>query len=121
MRFALMLVCAAGLFAQKQPFDVAQMLRLSRISEPVLSRDGKLVAFTVQTVDLDRNTKPKQIYVVPLDGGMPRQITRDGTQNERPRWSPDSKQIYFVSNSQIWVMDADGGRPRQISHVITEA
>jgi dipeptidyl aminopeptidase/acylaminoacyl peptidase len=125
MRFVLMLICAAGLFAQKQPFDVAQMLRLSRISEPVLSRDGKLVAFTVQTVDLDRNTKPKQIYVVPLDGGMPRQITRDGTQNERPRWSPDSKQIYFVSNrdgsSQIWAMSPDGGNARQISHLSTEA
>src|SRR6266404_4079160 len=125
MRFLPALAFAAGLFAQKQPFAVDTMLKLSRISEPVLSRDGRLVAFTVQTVDLDKNTKPKQIYTVPLDGGLPRQITREGTQNERPRWSADLKQIYFVStregSSQIWKMDSDGSNARQISHLSTEA
>ena len=106
------MICAAAAFGQKQPFDVLTMLRLNRISEPVLSPDGSTVAFTVQTVDLDKNTKPKQIYTVGVNGGLPRQMTRDGTDNERPRWSPDSRQIYFISNrdgsSQIWRMDADG-------------
>jgi dipeptidyl aminopeptidase/acylaminoacyl peptidase len=129
MRFLPALACAAALAvpvcAQRQTFDVDTMLKLSRISEPVLSPDGKLVAFTVQTVDLDRNTKPKQIYMVAVDGGLPRQMTHDGTDNERPRWSPDSKQIYYVSNrdgsSQIWSMTPDGSNGRQISHLSTEA
>jgi dipeptidyl aminopeptidase/acylaminoacyl peptidase len=124
MRFCLALVFAAGVFGQ-QPFDVAAMLRLARISEPVLSPDGKTVAFTVQTVDLEQNTKPKQIYVVGLSGSFPRQITREGTDNERPRWSPDSRLIYFVSNrggsSQVWSMSPDGANARQVSHVSTEA
>src|SRR5215471_19260888 len=109
MRLALFVACAAALPAQNQPFDVHTMLKLARISEPQLSPDGRSVAFTVQTVDMDRNTKPKQIYVVGLNGGLPRQITRDGADNERPRWSPDSKQIYYVSNRdgsmQVWRMD----------------
>src|SRR5271154_230508 len=113
MRLVLTLVCAANLFGQKQPFDVQTMLKLSRLSEPVLSPDAKLVAFTVQTVDLDRNTKPKQVYVVGLNGSLPRQLTVLGSDNERPRWSPDSRQIYFVSNrdgsSQIWSMNPEGG------------
>jgi len=113
------------LFAQKQPFTVDTMLKLARISEPVLSPDGRDVAFTVQRVDLEKNTKPTQIYTVPVAGGTPRQITQDGTANGRPRWSPDSKQIYFVSNrggsSQIWVMDADGTRARQVTKFATEA
>ena len=125
MRLALFAACAAALFAQKQPFDVQTMLKLSRLSEPQLSPDGKLVAFTVQTVDLDRNAKPKQIYVVPLNGGLPRQITREGTDNERPRWSSDSKQIFYVSNRvgsmQVWRMDPDGNNSRQVSHLSTEA
>jgi dipeptidyl aminopeptidase/acylaminoacyl peptidase len=124
MRLALLLACA-GLLSAQRNFDVETMLKLSRLSEPQLSPDGKLVAFTVQTVDLDRNTKPKQIYVVPLNGGLPRQITREGTDNERPRWSPDSKQIYYVSNrdgsTQVWRMDPDGNNPRQVSHLSTEA
>jgi len=112
-------------FAQAQTFDVATMLKLSRIEEPVLSPDGRTVAFTVQTVDVEKNTKPKQIYTIPVDGGTPRLLTREGNDNERPRWSPDSKQIYFASDrsgsSQIWVMDADGGHARQITRLSTEA
>jgi dipeptidyl aminopeptidase/acylaminoacyl peptidase len=129
--------------AQKRPFDVETLLKIQRISEPVLSPDGKTVAFTVQTIDLAKNTKPKQIYTVPVDGGAPKLLTREGTNNERPRWSPDSKQIYFISNrvvatvatgsstvptaaatnpsSQIWVMNADGTNTRQITHLSTEA
>jgi dipeptidyl aminopeptidase/acylaminoacyl peptidase len=113
------------LLAQKQPFTVDTMMKLARISEPVLSPDGRQIAFTVQSVDLDKNTKPTQIYVVPVAGGAPKQITQDGTANGRPRWSPDSKQIYFVSDrggsSQVWVMEADGTRARQITKFAAEA
>jgi dipeptidyl aminopeptidase/acylaminoacyl peptidase len=125
MRFVLALAFSAAVFAQKQPFDVETMLKLARMSEPMLSPNGRLVAFTVETVDFDKNIKPKQIYVVPVDGGLPRQVTREGTDNERPRWSPDSRQIYFVSDrggsSQVWCMDADGSHARQITRFATEA
>ncbi len=125
MRLVLLLCAAGALVAQRRTFDVQTMLDLSRVSEPALSPDGKQVAFTVQTVDVEKNIKPKQIYVVPLSGGPPLQITREGNDNERPRWAPDSKKIYFVSDrsgsSQIWVMDADGGHARQITRLSTEA
>ena len=129
MRSLVALACAAAvsvpLCAQRPPFDVSTMMKLARISEPVLSPDGRLVAFTSQTVDLDKNIKPKQIYVVPVDGGFARQVTHDGTDNERPRWSPDSRLIYYVSNrdgsAQIWSMAPDGSNARQISHLSTEA
>ncbi len=125
MRFALVLVASSALFAQRQTFDVQTMLSLSRVSEPALSPNGKLVAFTVQTVDVEKNIKPKQIFIVPLSGGSPVQLTREGTANERPRWSPDSELIYFISDrggsSQIWVMDNAGGHVRQITKLSTEA
>lgn len=101
------------------------MMKLARISEPQISPDGKLVAFTVQTVNLEQNTKPKQIYVVPAAGGAPVQVTTQGSQNERPRWLPDSQRLAFVSNrsgdSQIWVMKPDGSEPKQITSLSTEA
>jgi Tol biopolymer transport system component len=125
LALVLVFLSAACLFAQKQPFTVETMLRISRIGEPVLSPDGRTVAFTVQTVDLDKNTKPKQIWAVALNGGFPRQLTRDGDLNDRPRWAPDSRLIYFVSNrggsSQIWTMNPDGGNARQITRISTEA
>jgi dipeptidyl aminopeptidase/acylaminoacyl peptidase len=124
-RIGLLAVCAAALSAARLPFTVEAMMKIHRISEPQLSPDGKMVAFTVQDIDLPNNTKPKQIWVVQLSGGAPTQITRDGSMNERPRWMPDSKQIVYVSNrsgdSQVWMMDSDGGNSRQITTVSTEA
>ncbi len=118
-------ILASTLYAQKQPFDVTAMLKLARIGDPQLSPDGKSVAFTVQTVDVDQNTKPSQIWVLPSEGGPAVQITHDGSMNERPRWSPDSKQIAFISNrssaSQVWLMNADGTQPKQITTLSTEA
>ncbi len=56
------------LFA-KTPFTFDAMMKLARIDDAQLSPDGKMVAFTVQTVDMVNNTKPTQIYVVPVEGG----------------------------------------------------
>ena len=111
--------------AQKLPFDSQALMKVARIGDPQLAPDGVTVAFTVQTIDLDGNRKPKQIFTVPVDGGTPRQITNAGSSNDRARWSPDSKRIAFVSDrsgsSQIWIMNADGGGATQVTRLATEA
>ena len=115
----------AIVFAQKKPFDSAAMMELKRMSDPQISPDGKWVTFTVQTVDVVANKKPSQIWIAPLSGGTPRQITHDGETNQRARWSPDSKRIAYISDrggsSQIWLMDTDGGDARQATSLSTEA
>ncbi len=120
----LLLAVAAPVFAPK-PFDLDALLKLSRVSDPQVSPDGRTVAFTVQTVDVAANKKPSNIYIVPVSGGAPVCITSAGETNDRPRWSPDSRQIAFISDrggsSQVWIMDADGGNPRQVTSLATEA
>jgi dipeptidyl aminopeptidase/acylaminoacyl peptidase len=124
-RLLLLLSTCALVFAQKKPFDVNALLELKRIGDPQISPDGKLVAFTVQTVDVAANKKPVQVWIVPLEGGEPRQITQDGESNQRPRWSPDSRRIAYLSDragsSQIWMMDPDGRNATQVTNLATEA
>jgi len=115
----------------KLPFTFDAMARLARIDDPQVSPDDKWVAFTVRTVDLPNNTIPSQIYVVPVEGGTPQRITNDGASNSRPRWTPDSKRIFYVSNrpntsqiagsSQIWSINPDGTDARPITNVPTGA
>jgi len=123
--FSVLLVCALAMQAQKKPFDVNALLKLARISDPQLSPDGKNVAFVAETPDLESNTRPRQIYIVPLAGGAARRLTTEGLRNERPRWSPDSKRLAFVSNRsssmQVGIMDADGRNPRQVTNLASEA
>ncbi len=100
------------------------MMNLARISEHQLSPDGSAVAFVVQRVDIDANTKPRQIWAVPLAGGTPASLTNEGN-NFRPKWSPDSKKLAFISTrgtgSQVWTMDADGRNQKQLTTIATEA
>jgi dipeptidyl aminopeptidase/acylaminoacyl peptidase len=123
----LLFLLAAGLLAAsaKAPFTFDAMMKLARLSEPQLSPDGRLVVFTSQTVDMSANSKPSQIWLVALDGGIPMQLTKDGASNTRPRWSPDGKRLFFVSNrsngSQIWSMNSDGSDPRQVTNLPTGA
>ena len=119
------LLTSPAVTSGKAPFTFDAMMRLARISEPQLSPDGKLVAFVSQTVDLPNNAKIAHIYVVPAGGGAVQQLTRDGKSNSRPRWSPDSKRIFFVSDrsngTQVWLMNADGTDPRPVTNLPTEA
>ncbi|HVN03974.1 MAG TPA: S9 family peptidase [Bryobacteraceae bacterium] len=124
-RALLALLAATVLYAQKLPFDAHTMLELQRIGDPQISPDGRMVAFTATTVDVPGNKKVTEIWLVLVAGGAARQITQGPDDNDRPRWSPDSKHIAFISSrsgsSQIWMMDADGSNPKQITNLATEA
>ncbi len=121
MRLAAVLFCAPLLLAQPQPFDAAALLQLARLSDPQISPDGKTVAFVNQTVDVAANKKPKQIYIVPINGGEPKSLG----EGDRPRWFPDSKRILFTATrggtSQIWVMDSNGDNARALTNLSSEA
>lgn len=61
------------------------------------------------------------LFLIPVAGGEPRRLTRqDGTEG-RITWSPDSRQIAFVSSpsrtthNRLWVVDIDGGEPRNLT------
>jgi len=121
----LLVACAAGLWAQKKPFDVNALLQLARVSDPQLSPDSHWVAFTVQTPDVEANSHTRHIYVVNLIGGVATKLTAGSGQNSRPRWTPDSQHILYLSDSggssQVWMMGADGSRPRQVTSLSTGA
>jgi dipeptidyl aminopeptidase/acylaminoacyl peptidase len=101
------------------------LMQIQRISDPQVSRDGKWIAYVVSTPDLDANKMVSHIWRIPLAGGKPRQLTRGDASDSRPRWSPDSKSIAFISSrggtSQIWTIPSDGGEARQVTHLATEA
>ncbi len=115
----------------KAPFTFDALAKIARIDDPQLSPDGRTIAFTVQTVDLTANTKPTQIFVVPVDGGTPLRLTNDGSSNTRPRWTPDSRRIFYVSDrpspagvnngTQVWSMNADGSDQRPVTSIPTGA
>jgi len=78
---------------------------------PSISPDGNLIAF------MRGDAEKSNIYVMPIEGGSPRQITFLNSLNDGPVWSPDGKEIAFGSNEggefKVWKINAQGGRPFQ--------
>jgi dipeptidyl aminopeptidase/acylaminoacyl peptidase len=124
-RILLLLGLSAIVFAQKRPFDVNALLQIKRLSDPQISPDGKLVAFSVQIVDVAANKRPKSVWVVPLSGGTPQQISMPAENAEHPRWSPDSRRLAWISDRsgspQVWLVDPDGGNAKQVTALSTDA
>ncbi len=127
MRRLLLMVLISVLPAlaqSKHPFTFEDMMSLKRVSEPVVSPDGKWVLFSAVDVDLAANKKTPHVWIVPLtDAGSTHASANPGkaggereliaTQDaDRPRWSPDGKRFAFISGkeggSQIWIADFDG-------------
>ncbi|HEY6967773.1 MAG TPA: S9 family peptidase, partial [Candidatus Angelobacter sp.] len=101
-------------FAQsgnKRPFTFEDMMSLKRIGGPQVSPDGKWVLFSAVDVSLKDNKKTPHLWVVPLAGGEARQLTSDAAGEDRGRFSPDGKQIIFISaregSSQVWMASFD--------------
>lgn len=79
-----------------------------------------LAAATIRSVDREGDKYISCVWTLPLDGGKPRQLTRGPGQDQSPRWSPDARQLAFLSNRaggapQLHVMQRDGGEARQLA------
>lgn len=110
----------ASVFAQST-FTFDDLVKLKRVGDPQLSPDGKWVAYTIGVVDKEANRTLTQIYMVSVDGGTPKQITRDTKSSSSPRWSPDGKRLAYTNGGQIWTMDTDGGDRKQVTKISTGA
>jgi Tol biopolymer transport system component len=91
-----------------------------------LSPDGKTIAFASHE---SKEIKKSQIFVVSVDGGDPRQLTKEG--GIGPCYSPDGSKIAYVTppinqennvpKNDVWVMPAAGGNPVRVSNLPGQA
>jgi dipeptidyl aminopeptidase/acylaminoacyl peptidase len=104
----------------KRPVRTDDIFRFKLLSDPQISPDGKLIAFVQTETDLDKNTTRSHIWLVPSDGSAPpRRFTGGDAKDRAPRWSPDSRQLAFISNrakqDQLYLIALDGGEARSLT------
>ncbi|HZP02581.1 MAG TPA: S9 family peptidase [Terriglobia bacterium] len=121
----LILMAGENVAEAKRAITFEDLAKVQRISDPQVSPDGKWVAYVQGAADLEANKVVKHIWLVPLEGGQARQLTRGEGSDTRPRWSPDGKTLAFISTrggkSQVWTIPVDGGEAQQITSISTEA
>ncbi len=100
---------------------INDLLKVRRISDPQVSPDGRMVAFTITDPDKTANKSKTQIYLIPVEGGEPRQLTSGDQSSESPRWSPDGKRLAYISESQVWMIDVASNEKKKITSISTGA
>jgi dipeptidyl aminopeptidase/acylaminoacyl peptidase len=102
----------------KRLLEPEDVLRIATVEDAQIAPDGSAVAYVVRTADRDENRNPLAIYVVATDGASaPRRLTSGRQRDSAPRWSPDGRELAFVSDRdgtpQVYVLDMRGGEARQ--------
>lgn len=116
----LFLAAAASASAAPRPFEIRDLATLDRLSDQVLSPDGRQAAMQIRETDFEANRGINAIWTVTTDGrGAPRRLTDQALGANTPRWSPDGRWLYFMAVkdgvNQLWRMPADGGEATQLS------
>ncbi len=112
---------AAAAPAAPRAFTPNDWYKVTQLSTPAMSPDGKLVAFTVTTVVERENKRHSEVWAVSTAGGAPVRYTSPGYESSNPRFSPDGKYLFFTSNrpggrGNTWAlrMDQPGGEASQV-------
>jgi dipeptidyl aminopeptidase/acylaminoacyl peptidase len=100
------------------------LIAMHRVAEAELSPDGKWMAYTVATPDLEANRNVTNLWMAPVAGGEAIQLTRTG-KDSSPKWSPDGKTIAFLStrsgDSQVYLLSMEGGEAHPLTKLSTGA
>jgi dipeptidyl aminopeptidase/acylaminoacyl peptidase len=120
----------AAVFAEqpaKRPVKIDDFARLKAVGDPQLSPDGKWVAYTVGTIDLEKDKRDTDLWMVSWDGKEEVRLTSSPDGESRPRWSPDNRTLAFLASrgdedqkkkgSQVWLLDRRGGEAQRLTDI----
>ena len=79
-----------------QPMDIFEM---EGVSDPQISSDGSKILYVRSGSDVMTDKRYSNIWIINFDGTNNRPLTSGQGGNSQPRWSPDGKQMIYVSSS----------------------
>lgn len=122
-RLALGLCFAALVSAAPRTITESDLYAFRWAADPRISPDGSQVVFTHVSVNSKRDGYDTALWIVPVAGGTPRQLT-SGPRDSAPRWSPDGLRLAFLralekdgrtQPAQLFILPMQGGEARQIT------
>ena len=120
------LVIPVTLAAQtKRALTLSDHAKIVAVGDPQRSPDGVWVAYTVTTIDAEKDRRNTDVWMVKWDGSEQLQLTSSPDSESSPRWSPDNKYLAFVASrgseeekkrgGQIWLLNRTGGEAQRVS------
>jgi dipeptidyl aminopeptidase/acylaminoacyl peptidase len=124
---AALFIAPAAASAQGRSFTFDDLAKIRSVSDPQRSPDGKWVAYTVGTSDVEKDKHNRDLWMVSWDGKEQVQLTSSKDSESKPRWSPDGKYLAFLTSrgdedekkkgAQVWLLNRSGGEALQLTDI----
>lgn len=82
--------------------------KLKRVTDIAVSPDGSQFVYAVTSYDLAENKGNTDLYIMPVGGGAPRQLTDKPGHEGLVGWRPDGSKIAYTSDGKLFEMNPDG-------------
>ncbi len=110
--------------APPRPFNLDDLALERDVSDPEVSPDGALVAYSVRTTDLKEDKHETHIWRTSWDGKETVRLTTGKESETTPRWSPDGRSLAFLSErgdendaTQLWILPRSGGEAEKLTEL----
>jgi len=97
------------------------LYELNSVVDPQVSPNGEDCLYVITSIDQKTDKYYSHIFYQNLDTSKSYQWTFGEHRDHSPRWSPDGKEIVFVSNrtgkNQLYLLSKSGGEAKQLTNV----
>jgi dipeptidyl aminopeptidase/acylaminoacyl peptidase len=108
---------------QARPIQLDDFAKITTVSDPQISPDGKSIACVVSHVNLDQDRSDRDLVLIDISTSSPHVLTHDRKGVGSPRWSPEGDRLAFVAEDaaaknpklQLFVMSMAGGEAKKIT------
>lgn len=107
--------------AEKKNFDWMDVFELEYAGDPQFTADGESIIYVRTFMDIMKDRKRSNLWIVDKDGDNHRPLTMGLNNNSNPRISPDGTMLAYTSNesgkSQLMISFMDTGKTLQVAQL----
>ena len=99
--------------AAQSHFEPMDVFALEFAADPQISPDGSQVVYVRNSMDIMRDRRRSELWIVNVDGSGHRRLGEGGS----PRWSPDGTRIAYTAGGQIHLRWMDTGETATLTQL----
>ncbi len=95
-------------------FEPMDVFALEYAADPQISPDGRQVVYVRTSMDVMRDRRRSELWIVNVDGSGHRRLGEGGS----PRWSPDGTRLAYTAGGQIQLRWMDTGETATLTQLV---